>query len=416
MGETAGYVTQLVDGLRAAGARADFLHLAADQYGYVTGPPPRLSFRIGRWLSRQRAEGRSPRIVWSSLHRLAMVGLFASAMLRYDAIILRAGDSFLGMRDLPIMRRLRKRVVIVFLGTDSRPSYMNGSEVASGVVGARAAAATGAKRRMVERIERDASAIVCHSMSAQLHRRPVIAFLEMGFPRRIDVEAVPPAPASGRAIRILHAPSRPEGKGTSAIRAAVDRVRSRGLDVELVVMHGRPNHEVIKAIGDCDFVVDELYSDTPMGGFAAEAAAFGRPAIVGGYAWEELLRSTRAKAMPPVHLCHPDALDEAISVLATDHTYRAALGARARRFVGERWSPLAVADRFLAVLADEASPRWFFDPAQLTYALGTGIGEDRLREVVRDVIDEAGREGLHVSDKPELERRLVDLAHSDGGR
>jgi hypothetical protein len=335
--------------------------------------------------------------------------LFVQSILRYDAFVFRAGDSFFALRDLALLRRLGKRVVVVFFGTDSRPVYMSAVAVTDGLTGDQIARRTGDKRAVVERIEGQASAIVCHVMTAQLHRRPAVAFLEMGIPRRLLGPVRPPADVAGRPIRVLHAPSKPSGKGTAAIREAVSRARQQGIDLELTVLTGRPNQEVMEALDDCDFVIDELHSDTPMAGFAAEAASRGRPAIVGGYGWDELRRLTAPDAIPPTHLVHPDQLDEGIATLALDHAYRLDLGVRARRFVEERWAPRFVAERMLRVIDGTAPPEWTFDPRDPVHPYGAGVTVDALRRSVRSVVDAAGPAGLHVADKPALEDRLVTL-------
>ncbi len=411
MGETAGYLTQLGAGFRGVGVRADFLNLAEDPFTYDSGPRPRWTFRLARWLSRRNADRRSPRQLWVTAYAAVMACLFIGAILRYDVFVFRAGNSFFRLHDLPLLRLLGKQVVVVFFGSDSRPAYLNGWDVGRGFIGQKAVAETAARRRMVARTERHASAIVCHVLTAQLHRRPAVAFLEMGFPHRVGGSAGAPVPRSGpRPIRVLHAPSNAGSKGTQAIRDAVAALTAEGIDMELVVVSGRPNSEVLEAIRACDFVVDELYSDSPMAGFAVEAAAMGRPAIVGGYGWEELRRVTRAEALPPAHLCEPSQVADAIRLLASDEAYRTDLGARARRYVGEAWSPEAVARRFLELVERRESTAWSFDPASVVYAHGTGLAEERLGEVLAGVLEAGGRAGLCVDDKPQLEQRLVDMA------
>lgn len=409
LGETAGYCSQLAEGLRAIGVRADHVDLGPDRHAYGQAPA-RLATRVVRALARRRSTGPGPGVVWRLLHRLAMAYLFTECVIRYDAFVLRAGDSFFAMRDLPLLRLLRKRLVVVFLGTDSRPTYMSGAEVARGMTGRAAVRSTAAKRSLVMRVERNATDIVCHVMTAQLHRRPPIAFLEIGIPRRVPPAVVPPPEMeNGRPIRVLHAPSNPAGKGTDAIRAAVAEVRGRGIDLELTVITGRPNREVLEAIDACDFVVDELTSDTPMAGFAAEAAARGRPAVVGGYGWDELVRVTPPDVLPPSHRCSPDALPDALATLATDHTYRVQLGTRARQFLETRWAPDAVARRMLAVISGTAPDAWRFDPRDPVHPFGVGMRLDALAASIRSALEAGGTAGLGVADKPELERRLVEL-------
>jgi hypothetical protein len=411
LGETAGYCALLAEGLRAAGARADHLNLGPDPMRYATGPSRRL-VRLARWLGARRRSGPGPRAAWAAAHRLAMAWLFLDAVRRYDAFVLRAGDSFFALRDLPLLRRLGKRVVVVFFGSDSRPSYLNGAEIAAGQDGARAAAITGAKRRMVERTERHATAVVCHPMSAQLHRRRAVAFLAMGIPRRLDELTAPRPPADGT-VRFLHAPSRPHDKGSERIRAAIDDARAAGAQVELRVVTGRPNAEVLDAIRESDVVIDQLYSDTPMAALAAEAAALGRPAIVGGYGWEALRAVEADEDLPPTHRCHPDELAEAIRRLADDRGYRLELGERARRFVEERWAPERVAERYLALLRGEVPEAWWFDPGAVDYVHGAGAPEETLRAAVRGVLEAAGPEGLHLDDKPHLVERLLALVSGE---
>lgn len=175
------------------------------------------------------------------------------------------------------------------------------------------------------------------------------------------------------------------------------------------MLSGRPNRDVLRALDVCDFVVDGLHSDTPMAGFAAEAAAHGRPAVVGGYGWDEVRRLTSPEVLPPSHLVHPDQLADAITTLAEDHSYREELGACARRFVEERWAARSVAERMLKVIEGSAPPEWTFDPGDPIHPYGAGITMEALRHSIRLVVDAVGPEGLHVSDKPELQRRLLAL-------
>ncbi len=89
---------------------------------------------------------------------------------------------------------------------------------------------------------------------------------------------LPVPPSVGHPLRVLHAPSDPVIKGSSAIAHAVARARDTGADIEYRVLSGVPVTEVAREIRAADIVVDQVNFGW-YGVFAAEAMALGRPAI-----------------------------------------------------------------------------------------------------------------------------------------
>ena len=403
--EIAGYYEGLAEGLRAHGLDAVVCDLSGNPYEFSRGPRPPLVALA------EAAAGRNARTPVASVRKPVVKAfayvtrglVFAWALTRFDVFVFGFGSSFFAQRELPLLRRLGKRIVHVFHGSDSRPPYLDGALV-GGKSAAEVVALTEAVERRLRAIERHADLIVSNPLSSQLHRREFASFLAIGVPRRCDASAS----TTAARVRALHSPTDPEAKGTSAIRAAVDRLNARGVELDLVELTGRPNSEVLAALASCDFVVDQVYADVAMAGFASEAACFGKPALVGGYGRDALERSMCGEPFPPVHACHPDELEEALERLATDAEYRRRLGEQAHAFVTGRWSPREVAGRFLAALDGER--RFLVDPATITYAEGGGLPLERLRALLRDVVAAGGREALRVSDKPLLEARLLALA------
>jgi hypothetical protein len=182
--------------------------------------------------------------------------------------------------------------------------------------------------------------------------------------------------------------------------------------VELVLLSGKPHAVVMDELARCDFVVDQCYSDTPMAGFAAEAASFGKPAVVGGYAEEVFARWIPPATLAPTLYVRPEEVEGAIERLIVDEDLRRELGRRARTFVEEHCACHRVAERYLRLIEGPVPPEWLFDPGEIRYVQGYGFPEDRARERVAAVLRAAGPEGLCVSDKPDLERRLVAFAQS----
>ena len=70
------------------------------------------------------------------------------------------------------------------------------------------------------------------------------------------------------------------------------------------------------------FEIDQVYCDTPMAGFATEAAWFGKPAVVGGYGFDYLKTYVPEGMWPPSKTCHPDKIENAIESLIVNKVER----------------------------------------------------------------------------------------------
>ena len=412
--EIAGYYAGLEAGLRELGVDVVGVDLAANPFRYGA-PESRLPV-VFRLSIRARAIDRAPRtprfVRWLAKLARFFVGILcvAWATVRFDAFVFGFGTSIFGLRELPLLRLLGKRIVFVFHGSDARPPYIDGPKVApdrAPPVADRVAMTRQTKTKLA-RIERYAHAVIAQPAFSHFFEKPVIDWFVVGMPWRVRSVTAPAERGPGSTVRILHSPSNPVIKGSPQIRAAVEQLQAEGLDLELVELRDVPNEVVLREIAVCDFVVDQIYSDAPMVGFATEAAAAGKPAIVGGYAWPENHRILRGE-MPPVEECAPEEIAAAIRRLATDRDYREDLGRRAQVFVAG-WSAVHVAERMLAVIDGSAPRAWWFNPNELRYLEGCGLSRADVRASVGDLLAAGGTAALCLSDKPELERQFVAFA------
>ena len=411
--EVAGHYAGLEAAFRTIGVDALAVDLLGHPFRYrVAARDPRV-VRLARWawMGRRGAPSRSLRsVLWMTLKVATSLLLLGWAVVRFDAFIFGFGYTILGTRELPLLRRLGKRIVCVFHGSDARPPYIDGTQMAPdrALPIAECLRATRRTKARVRRIERYADVVVAQPTFSHLFGRPVVNFFSLGVLWQ-DRPITPVDATEGQAIRILHSPSDPTVKGSARIRATVDALIADGLQLELVELRGVPNDVVRQHLAGCDFAIDQIYSDAPMVGFATEAAVAGKPTIVGGYAWPENHRIFDP-GMPPVEECSPEELTGAIRRLALDAEHRAALGARARRWVVGEWAPQAVGRRYLQLLDGAPSPEWLFDPFELRYVEGCGLTRTEAREVVRSMIATHGLSGLCLSDKPELEAAFAAFA------
>jgi glycosyltransferase involved in cell wall biosynthesis len=348
---------------------------------------------------------------------LLQIVLMIWAIGRFDAFVFNGGVTFLPrLLDLPILRWFGKRIIHYFAGSDSFPAYLNLPDTSLRPRGEPVSIKSLVRqvrrqKRDIRWIERYADVSTDYPLFALLHEKPFVNDCHLGLPVS---EQEPAVPGPDERIRVLHCPSNPVYKGTSRIRRAVQSLISKGVPLRYTEITGRPNSEVLAELRRCDFVIDQVYFDAPMAVFSAEAASFGRPAVVGGYARSEFQAVFPPQRMPPVLYCHPDQLEDAIEKMAVDRELRQSLGAAALEFVRRWWSPARFSQNYLKVITGNIPEEWWFDPKGLRYVPISGVSDDTCREVLRSLVEQEGRESLLLSDKPELERILLGFVQ--GGR
>jgi hypothetical protein len=347
---------------------------------------------------------------WRVLDPLARALLLVWCIAKFDVFIFSYGTSFFAQREFPLLRSLNKIIVCVFYGSDERPHYLSGvsAELPYEIDAEWYRQRSIEQKNMLSRVAQLADYIVSHPLSSQFQQRAALSFMMLGLPQSSPLPVDTGKREQWSRVRALHAPSRPISKGTAQIREIIAKLRSEGIDIDYVEITGRPHAEVLEEIARCDFVIDEVWSDSPLAMFAAEAAAAGKPTIVGGYGWDVLQKFSGG--LPPSLACHPDELEMGVRRLATDSAFRRDLGSRAHEFVAAEWSSRRVAERYLKVLSDGGEQSWYFDPYQVNYAFGYGMPIDKVGATARMVIDDAGVESLQLNDKPELLESILSLA------
>lgn len=428
--EVAGYYSSLVEGFRSLGIACEFVEYSHHAFNYHATDSLSWMTRISRFLNTSRKKwgifaGMPFHLAYWFVRLIHVLIL----ILRNDSFVFGYGQSLLPHNlDLPILRLLGKRIVMVMgHGSEARPPYLDGPayndsiETAELMQQFRKEAID--RRARMRRAERYADVIVGSRLStSHFASRPFVSWLQIGIPcRPFDKDLVLPTSSEktpygdsndtqSRPIRILHSPSKPQIKGTERIRDAVSKLQQEGLKLEYVEIVNQPNSKVLEAISKCDFVVDQLYSDTPMAGFATEAACFGKPSIVGGYRLEQLRQFFAGELWPPSFVCQPDAIEQAIRELANNQALRESLGNQARSFVHQYWSADKVATRFLQLISGQFPQEWLVDPRTITYEYGCGLTEKQVKLNIQNLIEQYGVEALQLGHRPELEVAIVEFA------
>jgi hypothetical protein len=180
----------------------------------------------------------------------------------------------------PLLKRLNKKIITCFWGSDVRYWYAFQQEACQlGVLDqiepfvdyarTRSGGSYFDKVRSIQTAETYSDLILSQPDCAQLQTRPYMRThvpLDMSlFRGEIPNREIP---------LVLHAPSVPTAKGTDHVIAAVEQLKAEGLRFEFQRIENMPNTQLRELLTRADILVDELYALT-VGSLSAEAAASG---------------------------------------------------------------------------------------------------------------------------------------------
>lgn len=349
-------------------------------------------------------------LFWTLIRKFFNLLLFLWALSKYNVFIFLFNATFLPRKmDLPILKLFRKKIIFIQLGSEVRPDYIDGfincEDINECIL------STQRKKRDIKDIEKYSDYIINYPPTGSFLEKKFIIGLIMGFPKEVEPNKYNVGYNSVfNKIRILHSPSDPKAKGTAVIRDTIKSLQKKGYNIEFIELIGQLNSVVLEHLAQCDFVVDQMYSDTPLAGFATEAAFFGKPAVVGGYYAEQIYRDIPRWCIPPSEFVQPDNIEQAIEKLICDVDYRTELGKQAQQFAEDYLKPERVAERYLRLIEDNVPDEWYYDPHDIEYTHGGGLSEKRAKDLVCRVIRSGGVEALQLKDKPKLQRKFLDFA------
>lgn len=407
-----GYYSGLANGLVDAGQDCQLIHLGEDSSGNWdqrrNGAVVTLYKAAHKHFHTVRNEkrGRLARYLSTLFYLAALTLVLAWVLLRVDVIVMKSGEGFTSSQiDKALFKLAGKKIVYIYHGSDSRPPYLYA--LSSRLPVEQVLEMTARQKRTIEAVSRYADVIVDNPLAAHFHVANRI-FIYQCVGNMMESEKIfAAAPRDARAVRIVHAPSMAAVKGTDRIRAAIGRLKSEGFDIDYVELSGRPNKDVMREIAQSDLVVDELYSDMHGAMLAIEALSMGKPAVVCGYARDELEKWIPADAAPPTTFSHPDELYASLRKLVSDPAYRLAAGRAGREFYERHSKPVRVAERLLAILRQQAPASWSFDPRDIRYFGGVAGPEERIAEATLRLVDTYGPASLCLDDKPELRDAMI---------
>lgn len=421
--EIAGYYGNLTRGLKKLGVDVDFITLKSHPFGYGGETVQPTLLRAAAWFDQYKAPGRGffQRVAYSLPGKLLRAIWLLKVIFSYDVFIFGFGQSLLPFGlDLPLLRAFGKKVITnLSHGSEARPPFMNGYLTNEGAPISTTVLFQSAKKiaRVVDWHFKYCTLVIGAPFgTSQYARGCFINHFSLGLPfEASEVDNVDVIDGSTRndrlgVIRILHSPSHPAAKGSPAITSAIESLKNKGYVIDFVLIHGRPFREVLEEVQKCDFVIDQIYNDTPMAGFATEAAWFGKPAVVAGYGFDRLKQFVPEGMWPPSMVCHPDEIEQVIEKLVVDSAKRKQLGSSAQAFVRQKWSSVEVAKRYLRLIEGDIPKEWWLNPKDIVYVDGAGQPVVRTKHAIRELVSLYGVSSLQLSHRPDLQAAFLAFA------
>ena len=323
----------------------------------------RCGFRPRRTLSRANL---ALKWWWWCTARFLRLPLLAWAVAKHDTFVFGFASSFFAYLELPLLKLLRKRVVYIFPGSDSRPPYLNGAVARPEDARVNPDALVRTTRRTkprVRTIERWADVVVANPLSAQLHERPIVSYLAAREPRVASRSTPRGIGSRSRGARSVATRSEGvrrdpvDGRASSSARAPTRLVELSG------VPRARPGSAAGRRL-----VVDRSTPTSRSSGFAGEAAGAGRQVVVGGYGRDEIEEHCAVGRFRLSCSVVP-RISRASSSASRPRRAHRELGESACTFVEDELRSRDVAQRLLDAI-DGRRPEWTFDQQRITYVHG----------------------------------------------
>jgi hypothetical protein len=328
--EIAGQGMMLARALRAVGCDADALAYRVDW----DGRRPDLIVELDR---HRTGAGKG----------LAMLGAFARWARRYDLFHFHFGTSFFylaprereqrlkGHWDLPLLKRMGKRIAFHFHGCDIRnKDHMRATHRLATCTECDPFCRPWHQRWLREQAARYADCVFFSTLDLAEsvpggHHLP-LAIEAARWSRASDAHPLPDRESRDGVrgpVVIAHAPTNRLIKGTRYVEEAVQALREEGLQVELRLIERQPWETMPEFLAGCDILVDQLMMGW-YGLLAMEGMAEGKAVVA-------CLRSDfadRLSGCPVVH-AEPATITDQLRALVRDPERRAMLGSVGRRYV-----------------------------------------------------------------------------------
>lgn len=329
--DIAGVGSCLEKGFNDLGYRADFYYRHKHPYQYIGGKHMNISS-------------------CSLIARLQLYYLLIKMLILYDYIIyLGSGSGLLNQaKEIPILNFFRKKTMIIYTGCDVRmPEVVskyrwnpcrNCPQDYKDQVGCNITI----KKGRIRREERQFLHCVSPDECAGFIAKPYHSIL---FPVDLDkISSIAATSGKKRKLKILHAPSNKDYKGTIHIIKAIEKLRAQ-FDFEFRLVQNVSIEELHNEICDSDFVIDQMLSGF-YGLFAIESMALGKPVVC-------FIREDLVSSEMPIINADPDTIFQILEWVLKSPDILQSISIRSIQYAHEMHSAKNICAKLLSVIENK---------------------------------------------------------------
>jgi len=296
--------------------------------------------------------------------RIDAVRYFLKALFSCDVFIYNTGGSLLpAYLDYLLIKALRKKLVVVFLGSEIRHWYAYQKEMQElgkyqeifpfiKSIKEQRYGFYVDKLRRVRKAERYADLILSQPGFAQLQKKRYMrVFVGLKLPSikyNVPDNEIP---------IVVHAPTSRGIKGTEYVIKAVEQLKKEGLQIDFQLIENMPHNEMLKILEHADILVDELFSDS-FGVLSAEAMAAGTVVLTNYFA-----EYAKVPRNCPAVRVNKDNIVESLRRVLVDRDLRRQLAREGRVYVEEHQDAVKICRQILEWLKPGGITGYDFIPS-----------------------------------------------------
>ena len=261
------------------------------------------------------------------LYGIKIICFLFYSLFRYDIFQFHYGRSFLFNKEINFLKFFHKKVFYEFHGSDLRNYKIANKRNKYFILEENERNQEKIKKRVMK-ICKKADGIIIHDyeLRAYLPKTQQNIFY---IPLRMNVDSFQPTypDTKGNKIKIVHAPSNAQIKGTEYVIKAIDNLKER-YPIDFILVQNMTQDEAKEIYRKADIVVDQLIIGT-YGVFALESMALGKPVIT--YIMKDMVANFPDEL--PIQSATIDNIEDVLERLILSSDLRYELGVAGRKYV-----------------------------------------------------------------------------------